>query len=78
MRRINEKKLITLVKKNNDKKAAGEIVKFYYKEIFAYVFRQTSNEELSKDLTQEIFISMLKSLEDLMMKKLPLGHGFIK
>ncbi|MDZ5044228.1 sigma-70 family RNA polymerase sigma factor, partial [Clostridium perfringens] len=35
---------------------------FYYKEIFAYVFRQTSNEELSKDLTQEIFISMLKSL----------------
>lgn len=25
-------------------------------------FRQTSNEELSKDLTQEIFISMLKSL----------------
>ncbi|MDM0588901.1 sigma-70 family RNA polymerase sigma factor [Clostridium perfringens] len=62
VRRINEKKLITLVKKNNDKKAAGEIVKFYYKKIFAYVFRQTSNEELSKDLTQEIFISMLKSL----------------
>ncbi|MDU4117873.1 MAG: sigma-70 family RNA polymerase sigma factor [Clostridium perfringens] len=62
VRRINEKKLITLVKKNNDKKAAGEIVNFYYKEIFAYVFRQTSNEELSKDLTQEIFISMLKSL----------------
>lgn len=62
VKRINEKKLITLVKKNNDKKAAGEIVKFYYKEIFAYVFRQTSNEELSKDLTQEIFISMLKSL----------------
>ena len=27
VRRINEKKLITLVKKNNDKKAAGEIVK---------------------------------------------------
>ena len=37
VRRINEKKLITLIKKNNDKKAAGEIVKFYYKEIFAYV-----------------------------------------
>ncbi|MDZ5253600.1 sigma-70 family RNA polymerase sigma factor [Clostridium sp. LIBA-8841] len=63
MRGINEKKLITLVKKKNDKRAAGELVKSYYKEIFAYVFRQTSNEELSKDLTQEIFISMLKSIE---------------
>lgn len=63
MRGINEKKLITLVKNKNDKKAAGELVKSYYKEVFAYVFRQTSNEELSKDLTQEIFISMLKSIE---------------
>ncbi|ABX41297.1 RNA polymerase, sigma-24 subunit, ECF subfamily [Lachnoclostridium phytofermentans ISDg] len=35
----------------------------YYKDIFVYVYRQTQNEELSKDLTQEIFIAMLKSIE---------------
>ena len=35
----------------------------YYKDIFTYVFRQTQNEELSKDLTQEIFIAMLKSID---------------
>lgn len=35
----------------------------YYKDIFTYVFRQTQNEELSKDLTQEVFIAMLKSID---------------
>ena len=35
----------------------------YYKDIFTYVFRQTQNEELSKYLTQEIFIAMLKSID---------------
>ncbi|MGG5461290.1 RNA polymerase sigma factor [Clostridium sp. B9] len=51
-----------LLKNKGDKKAAGILVKLYYKEIFSYVFKQTRNEELSKDLTQEIFISMLKSI----------------
>lgn len=60
--RINENKLIDLLKNKGDKKAAGILVKLYYKEIFSYVFKQTRNEELSKDLTQEIFISMLKSI----------------
>lgn len=35
----------------------------YYTDIFTYVFKQTQNEELSKDLTQEIFVSMLKSID---------------
>lgn len=38
-------------------------MKKYYKQIYTFVYRQTGNEERSKDLTQEIFISMLKSLE---------------
>lgn len=41
----------------------------YYKDIFTYVFRQTQNEELSKDLTQEIFIAMLKSIDRFDYKK---------
>ena len=39
------------------------MVQFYYKDIFTYAYKQTRNEELSKDLTQEIFISMLKSID---------------
>lgn len=63
MRTINETKLIKRVKDKGDKKAAGELVQLYYKDIFYYVFKQTRNEELSKDLTQEIFISVLKSID---------------
>lgn len=51
------------MKNKGDKSAAGELVQLYYKDIFTYVFKQTQNEELSKDLTQEIFISMLKSID---------------
>lgn len=51
------------MKDRDDKKASGILVKLYYKEIYIYVFKQTRNEELTKDLTQEIFISMLKSIK---------------
>ena len=34
----------------------------YYKEIYAYVYRQTGNEELAKDLTQDIFIQILQKI----------------
>lgn len=44
-------------------------MQLYYKDIFTYVFRQTQNEELSKDLTQDIFISMLKSIDRFDSKK---------
>lgn len=63
VRTINETKLIKRIKDKGDKKSAGELVQLYYKDIFYYVFKQTKNEELSKDLTQEIFISVLKSID---------------
>jgi len=66
---IDEKRLIKLVKDKGNKSAAGELVQLYYKDIFYYVFKQTQNEELSKDLTQEIFISMLKSIDRFDNKK---------
>lgn len=55
-------RLIKKIRKRNSRKAADELISNYYKEIYIYVYRQTSNKELSMDLTQEIFISMLNSL----------------
>ena len=39
-----EQKLIKRIKKKQDKEAANAL-------IYAYVYRQTGNEELAKDLT---------------------------
>lgn len=55
-------KLIKKIKKRNSKSDADEPVSKYYKEIYIYVYKQTSDKELSMDLTQEIFISVLKSI----------------
>lgn len=55
-------KLIKKIKNKNSKSAADELISKYYKEIYIYVYKQTSDKELSMDLTQEIFISVLKSI----------------
>lgn len=57
-----EQKLIKRIKKKQDKEAANTLVSYYYKEIYAYVYRQTGNEELAKDLTQDIFIQILQKI----------------
>ena len=48
--------------KKQDKEAANTLISYYYKEIYAYVYRQTGNEELAKDLTQDIFIQILQKI----------------
>ena len=55
-------RLIKKIKKRNSRKAADDLISNYYKEIYIYVYKQTSDKELSMDLTQEIFISMLGSI----------------
>lgn len=57
-----ENQLIRKVKKNGNRKAADELIHQYYKEIYAFVYRQTADRELSMDLTQEIFIAVLKGI----------------
>jgi RNA polymerase sigma-70 factor (ECF subfamily) len=57
-----DRKLIRKIKKKSDKDAANELISIYYKEIYAYVYKQTMDKELSMDLTQEIFINLLKSI----------------
>lgn len=57
-----EKSLIRRIRLWNDRKAADELIGRYYREIYAYTYRQTLEKQLAMDLTQEIFISVLQSL----------------
>ena len=54
-----DNQLIRRIKKKQDKKAADELIQRYYREIYAFTYRQTGERELALDLTQEIFITVL-------------------
>ncbi|HHW37264.1 MAG TPA: sigma-70 family RNA polymerase sigma factor [Bacillales bacterium] len=58
-----EKQWIKKVKKNASSEAANKLISKYYKEMYAFVYKQTLDTDLSLDLTQEIFISVLKSIK---------------
>ncbi|WLD94670.1 RNA polymerase sigma factor [Alkalihalobacillus sp. AL-G] len=57
-----ELKWIKSIKKHSSESSANQLVHKYYKEIFAFVYKQTLDQELAKDITQEIFISMLRTV----------------
>ncbi|RDY29350.1 RNA polymerase sigma factor [Romboutsia weinsteinii] len=57
-------RLIKKIIKKNDKESANELISIYYKEVYVYVYKQVSDKETSLDLTQEIFISVLKSIHN--------------
>ena len=57
-----ELRLIRKIQKNGDRAAADTLVRMYYDEIYRYTRRQTSDGEAALDLTQEIFISLLKTI----------------
>lgn len=54
--------LIRKIQANGNKKAADKLIRKYYDEIYVYVFRQTSEKHIAMDLTQNIFIAMLRSI----------------
>lgn len=56
------KKLVRRVQRHEDREAADILIRHFYREIYAFVYRQTGNEELAMDLTQEVFISVLLSI----------------
>jgi RNA polymerase sigma-70 factor (ECF subfamily) len=58
----SERKLVRKIKKRNDRKAADELFSRYYKEIYAYVYKQCGERELAMDLTQDIFIAAFQGL----------------
>lgn len=47
---------------NGNKSAMNVLVKRYYKMIFAYVYRNLGEYHISYDITQEIFIKIIKNL----------------
>ncbi len=65
----NEAQWIRKIKKNGNEIAANKLVSKYYKEMYAFVYKQTLDQELSLDLTQEIFISVFKSIKNYDSKK---------
>lgn len=57
-----EMRLVHKIQRSGSRTAADELIRKHYDEIYIYVFRQTSDKNIAMDLTQEIFISMLKSI----------------
>lgn len=64
-----EQSWIKKIKRNGSATGANELITKYYKEMYAFVYKQTLDTELSLDLTQEIFISVLKSIKNYDSKK---------
>ena len=56
-----DQKLVRKIKKG-DRTAADTLVRKYYDEIHNFISKQTYNNETALDLTQEIFISLLKTI----------------
>lgn len=62
MNTAQETKWIHRIKLFGSSKDADSLVRAYYDEIYIFAARQISDKELASDLTQEIFISMLRSI----------------
>lgn len=57
-----DESLIKQILEENDRQAAEILLEKYYKKVYKEIYLKTSDEELAKDLTQETFIQILKSL----------------
>ena len=58
---MNEEQIIELAKNGNDK-AMAELVKNYEKTIYNFAFKICRNPDRAENITQETFLSMVKSL----------------
>jgi RNA polymerase sigma-70 factor (ECF subfamily) len=59
---LNELRLIKKIQRSGDRAAADELVRHYYDQIYVFVKKQLSQHDVALDLTQEIFISMLRTI----------------
>lgn len=57
-----DESLIKQILEQNNRQAAEILLDRYYKKVYKEIYLKTSDEELAKDLTQETFIQILKSL----------------
>ncbi|KRG15688.1 RNA polymerase sigma-70 factor [Virgibacillus soli] len=57
-----EQRWIKRIKRSGHHESANQLISKYYQEIYGFVYKQTLDADLSLDLTQEIFISVLQSI----------------
>jgi RNA polymerase sigma-70 factor (ECF subfamily) len=59
---LEELKLVKRVQKKGDRNSADKLIRIYYDDIQRFIMKQTRDVEVSLDLTQETFISMLQTV----------------
>ena len=72
MNKINseqEKKWIKAIQKHKSRSAAEQLIGFYYDEMYRFAYRQTSSKEDAQDLTQNIFLAMLRAISSYDFRK---------
>lgn len=62
MQTEQESYLIRRIQRHGDRQAAEELISIHYREIYAFVFRQTGDMETAMDVTQEVFLAVLQSI----------------
>ncbi len=55
---------IRQIQRKSSRTAANQLVAHFYKELYAYVYRQTLDKEMSLDMTQDIFVSLLQTIHN--------------
>lgn len=50
--------------KQDDEKAKAVLIEYFYPRIYTYIFYKVNNKEDAEDLTQTVFLKMVKSLEN--------------
>ncbi len=59
---VSDHELIRRIVRRGDKEAADKLFDRYYREIYAFVYRQCGEKELAMDLTQEVMIAAFQGL----------------
>lgn len=62
MARLDELRLIKRIQRHGDCDAADELIRLYYDAIHGFVKKQIRDADFALDLTQEIFISCLRTI----------------
>ena len=65
----SDNQLIRKIQRQQNREAADTLIGRYYKEMYAYAYRQIGNRETALDLTQEIFIAILQGISSFDGKK---------
>ncbi|MDM5309364.1 RNA polymerase sigma factor [Peribacillus frigoritolerans] len=63
MKKLSDDKQLIQEILNGSEAALEILIRKYYKQIFAFVYRNVNNKDLTYDLTQEIFIKMIKKIK---------------